>query len=104
MIDSTTSMGSEYTAGRSSAHDDENPGGDAPKILIYSAERCQWCVAAKRLLKSEAWEYEEVVVDLSPEGRDIVTQATGGSSLPQLIFDGAAVGEYRELVELIRSR
>ena len=36
------------------------------KVEIYTTASCSWCLAAKMLLKSRGFDYEEIRVDTDP--------------------------------------
>ncbi len=73
-------------------------------ITIVSSDNCPYCVAAKQLLESLGYEYnEKKVVMGSPELIEIV-QITGMMTVPQ-IFSGEIAREnliwgYTELTQL----
>lgn len=73
-------------------------------IHIVSSNVCPYCSAAKQLLTSLGYEYEETVVNMgSPELMEIV-QMTGQMTVPQIFAWNIAkenlIGGYDELTKL----
>src|SRR2546423_1567036 len=66
-----------------------------PRIRIYTTRWCGFCVRAKTLLESRGLPYEEVPLDDDPAFRQTVYEATGGWTVPQILFERAesAAGE-----------
>jgi GrxC family glutaredoxin len=69
-------------------------------IKMYTKDYCSFCFAAKRLLSKRGFSFEEV--NLSDEASKVkeMREATGGSTVPQIVIDGKAIGGYSELVEM----
>jgi len=74
-----------------------------PRIQIYTARWCGYCVRAKTLLDSRGLPYEEVALDDDPGFRQTVLEATGGWTVPQIVIDGRPIGGYTELRGLDRT-
>ena len=82
-----------------------------PRIRIYTTRWCGFCVRAKTLLESRGLPYEEVPLDNDPAFRQTVYEATGGWTVPQILFERAEraegtrwqpIGGYTELWRLDR--
>ncbi len=82
-----------------------------PRIRIYTTRWCGFCVRAKTLLESRGLPYEEVPLDDDPAFRQTVYEATGGWTVPQILFERAEsaegtrwqpIGGYTELRRLDR--
>ena len=82
-----------------------------PRIRIYTTRWCGFCVRAKTLLESRGLPYEEVPLDNDPAFRQTVYEATGGWTVPQILFERAesaegtrwqSIGGYTELWRLDR--
>ena len=72
-----------------------------PKIVIYTADYCSFCHAAKELLRSRGLEFQDIDVTNDDAEREKLAQRTGGrETVPQIFIDGKSIGGYRELVEL----
>lgn len=67
-------------------------------IKVYTSRYCGYCSAAKHLLASHGYEYEEI--DLQSD-RDLmieVMQKSGQRTVPQIFIGEHSVGGYRELL------
>lgn len=72
------------------------------KVIIYTSAYCPYCVRAKQLLDSKQASYQEI--DVSDRSlRPKMTELTGGTTVPQIIIDGQALGGCDELHTLERS-
>jgi glutaredoxin 3 len=74
----------------------------APRVVVYSASFCPFCVRAKGLLEARGIAYEEVDVAADPAVRARVMSQTGRRTVPQIFIDGAPIGGFEELVALDR--
>ena len=75
-----------------------------PRILVYKAERCAYCVRAIRFLR-EIKKVEVDVVDLTGDwdGRKQLMERSGQRTVPQIYIGETHVGGYDDLRELDRS-
>lgn len=60
-------------------------------------DHCGYCDAAKALLKSMSYTYEEINISDNYEERVKLVQKTGHRTLPQIFIDGTFIGGYSEL-------
>lgn len=67
-------------------------------VIVYTTERCSYCVRVKMLLKSREIDFEEVNVAGDPEAFVELAQKTGMMTLPQVVVGGILVGGYQETV------
>ena len=74
-----------------------------PRIRVYSARWCGYCVRAKALLDQRGIPYEEILMDDDPHFRQTLHELTGGWTLPQIVIDDEPIGGYTELWQLDRS-
>jgi glutaredoxin 3 len=74
-----------------------------PKVEIYTTGSCAYCVAAKMLLKSKGFDYQDIRVDNDPERFDEMLRRSQRRSVPQVFVDGEFLGGYEELAEAERS-
>jgi glutaredoxin 3 len=74
-----------------------------PRIRVYSARWCGYCVRAKALLEQRGIAYEEILMDDDPHFRQTLHDLTGGWTLPQIVIDDEPIGGYTELWQLDRS-
>ena len=71
------------------------------KIEMYSGPMCNYCEAAKRLLKRNNLEFNEIDIS-TKEGLidEMIKKSNGKRTIPQIFFDDYHVGGYQELREL----
>ena len=71
------------------------------KIEMYSGPMCNFCEAAKRLLKRNNLEFSEIDIS-TKEGLidEMIKKSNGKRTIPQIFFDNYHVGGYQELREL----
>ncbi len=68
-----------------------------PKILIYTAHRCGYCVMAKRLLDSKNVTYTEINVDEQAGMREEMMTRTRRRTVPQIYIGDFHVGGFDDL-------
>lgn len=70
-------------------------------VVIFTKEKCSFCVKAKELLDSKDFSYEEVSVgsDVSPKS---VRALTGRKTVPQIFIDGKFIGGSDELEDFLK--
>ena len=84
----------------------------AHKVMIFSLEWCDFCIALKRLLADLGVAYECIDVDAA-EHRDqgfgaevkrVLMHKTQSINLPQVYLGGTAVGGFAEVAELVQGQ
>lgn len=70
-------------------------------ITVYTRQLCGFCGAAKQLLTSQNYKYQEVSLDDEPELMEQVMQKSGQRTMPQIFVGDHSVGGFRELYKLI---
>ena len=71
------------------------------KITIYTGPVCNYCDAAKRLLKRNSLEFNEIDISSGPEVlNEMINKANGKRTIPQIFFDNEHIGGYVEIREL----
>ena len=71
------------------------------RVEIYSSKLCGFCYSAKRLLKSKQVDFTEIDVMFHPSQRDeMISRASGRTSVPQIFIDGSHIGGCDELYAL----
>ena len=82
----------------------------APRVEIYSAWNCPYCIRAKRLLRAKGVRFEVHQVWLllgwilpTTRYREMLRRAAGRDSVPQIFVDGRHVGGCDDLRELDRN-
>lgn len=73
------------------------------RVLVYTSDFCEECGRALALLSRRGIPFDEVNLSAAPELCCSLREVTGGSSVPQVVVDGIAVGGYADLVALDRS-
>jgi len=68
-----------------------------PKIIIYTAHRCGYCVMAKRLLDSKNVTYTEINVDEQAGMREEMMTRTRRRTVPQIYIGDFHVGGFDDL-------
>lgn len=70
-------------------------------VKMYTTAVCPYCIRAKQILKSRGVEQiEEVRVDMQPEERMKMMQATGRRTVPQIFVGDTHVGGCDDLMAL----
>ena len=71
------------------------------KITIYTGPVCNYCDAAKRLLKRNKLEFSEIDISSGPEVlNEMINKTNGKRTIPQIFFDNEHIGGYVEIREL----
>lgn len=74
------------------------------QVEIYTTRFCGFCVAAKRLLKQKAVDFNEIDVSVAPNKRaEMMQRANGGHTVPQIFIGGRHIGGCDELYQLERA-
>ena len=74
------------------------------KITIYTGPVCNYCDAAKRLLKRNNASFTEInIAEVDGALDEMLKKANGKRTIPQIFFDDHHVGGYTELRELEKS-
>lgn len=72
-----------------------------PKVVMYSTRFCPYCVRARMLLEKKGVEFTDIRVDSEPQYREeMMSRASGRSSVPQIFIDDEHVGGCDDLYEL----
>ena len=70
-------------------------------IRMYTTATCPYCIRAKQLLKARGVEaIDEIRVDLNPDERTKMMEATGQRTVPQIFIGATHVGGCDDLVAL----
>jgi glutaredoxin 3 len=77
---------------------------DAPRVVIYTADLCGFCSAARRLLAQKGVAFEEIDTTGQPSVRaQLVAKAGGRTSVPQIWIGDVHVGGCDDLYALDRA-
>lgn len=66
------------------------------KVVVYTTDRCAFCVRVKMLLEARDIAFEEINISGDPTAFVDLAQRTGMMTLPQVMIDGRLVGGYQE--------
>lgn len=70
-------------------------------VKMYTTATCPYCIRAKALLAQRGVTgIDEIRVDLDPSQRDLMAQATGRRTVPQIFIGNTHVGGCDDLVAL----
>jgi glutaredoxin 3 len=75
-----------------------------PEILIYTADRCPYCVMAKRLLDKKQATYTEINVDAKTGMREELMLKTKRRTVPQIYIGDLHVGGFDDLYALEQAK
>jgi len=67
-------------------------------IKIYTSRYCAYCSAAKNLLQSRDYEYEEINMEGDQELMLEIMQKSGQRTVPQIFVGEKSIGGYQELL------
>ena len=68
------------------------------KITIYTGPVCNYCDAAKRLLKRNNVSYSEInIADVDGALDEMLKKTNGKRTIPQIFFDDQHFGGYDEV-------
>ena len=73
---------------------------DKPRVVIYGSQTCNYCTAARMLLKKKGADYEDVLVNTNPALREEMERLTGSRSVPQIMIGDRAIGGFDDLYAL----
>ena len=67
-------------------------------VTVYTGPRCNFCDAAKRLLKRNNITFNEINIALDDGKREeMLNKSNGRKTIPQIFFNELHVGGYEEL-------
>ena len=67
-------------------------------VTVYMGPRCNFCDAAKRLLKRNNIPYNEINIALDESKREeMLKKSNGKRTIPQIFFNELHIGGYEEL-------
>ena len=70
-------------------------------VKMYTTAVCPYCIRAKQILKARGVEkIDEIRIDVEPDERAKMMQATGRRTVPQIFIGDTHVGGCDELVAL----
>lgn len=72
-------------------------------ITVYTKNLCSFCSAAKQLLKSRNFPFDEVNMEGDTELMMKVTKESGQRTVPQIFVGDVSIGGYQELSAAVAS-
>ena len=67
-------------------------------VTIYTGPMCNYCEAAKRLLKRNNATYNEInIAKVEGAMDEMISKANGKRTIPQIFFDDQHIGCYDEV-------
>jgi glutaredoxin 3 len=72
-------------------------------IVMYSGERCYYCVRARDLLERKGVAYREIKVDVSPEQRAEMERRSKRRTIPQIFINELHIGGFDDMAALDRA-
>ena len=68
------------------------------KVTIYTGPLCNYCEAAKRLLKRNNANYDEIDISKVEGAMDeMIKKANGKRTIPQIFFEDRHIGGYDDV-------
>ena len=68
-----------------------------PDVVMFTADHCAFCSAAKRFLQRKGTGVQEINVTGVAGARDVLRRMTGSATVPQIFIGDVHVGGYEEL-------
>ena len=65
-------------------------------FVIYTQDRCNFCIKTKILLDSKGEPYEEININENPDAKEKIKKL-GFKTVPQIWLDEEHIGGYEEL-------
>ncbi|MDF1764833.1 MAG: glutaredoxin domain-containing protein [Gammaproteobacteria bacterium] len=72
-------------------------------VTVYTKNLCSFCSAAKQLLKSKNFPFDEVNMEGDQELMIKIMKQSGQRTVPQIFVGDVSVGGYRELTAAMAS-
>ncbi|MEK7066031.1 MAG: glutaredoxin domain-containing protein [Patescibacteria group bacterium] len=69
------------------------------KVLIYTAQNCSYCRAAKDLLKARGVEFEEILLESDQQWDELIARS-GMKTVPQIFYNDSLIGGFTDLASL----
>ncbi|MEE9166188.1 MAG: glutaredoxin domain-containing protein [Candidatus Neomarinimicrobiota bacterium] len=69
-------------------------------VRIYTTSWCSYCINAKRLLRENGIEFQEIDIEQAGISRKDLEKLTGRMTVPQIVVGDRPVGGYDDLLIL----
>ena len=73
------------------------------RVTVYTTEPCGYCRTAKALLQRRGIPFDAINLAKDAAGRAELGSKTGMMTFPQVIIDGAPLGDFQELAAADRA-
>ncbi len=73
------------------------------EVVVYTADPCPYCSAAKALLSQRGVAYREVEISYDGTDWEDLQAITGMRTVPQIFFGERVIGGHQDLVALDRN-
>lgn len=70
------------------------------RVIMYTAPWCGYCAAARKLLQSKNIEFEDINVGMDADLRQVMTDKSGGTTVPQIFINDEPIGGYSDMAAL----
>jgi ribonucleoside-diphosphate reductase alpha chain/ribonucleoside-diphosphate reductase subunit M1 len=81
----------------------ETPSSFGDSILVYTKEKCDWCILLKALLRRKNIKYDEVVLETEEQIAEFKEQWKV-KTVPQLVDSGKLIGGFTEVMNILRNK
>jgi glutaredoxin 3 len=72
------------------------------KIVIYTQALCEYCIAAKKLLRHKGVTFTEINVTMNVAKRREMIDRCGQNTVPQIFINDHHIGGYDDMAKLDR--
>ena len=69
-------------------------------VTMYTTPWCGYCAAARKLLQSKNIEFEDINVGMDADLRQVMTDKSGGTTVPQIFINDEPIGGYSDMAAL----
>jgi glutaredoxin 3 len=69
---------------------------------MYTQALCEYCIAAKKLLRNKSVDFTEINVTMNAAKRREMIERSGQNTVPQIFINNHHIGGYDNMAELDR--
>lgn len=73
------------------------PDPSASHVIVFASPVCDYCAAARRLLRNKGADFIEINVAANPERQQEMIRLSGRQTVPQVFVGGQHIGGFTEL-------
>lgn len=74
------------------------------KVIIYSKDKCKYCVDAKNFFIFKDTPYIDIDITWDKELHQKLSQETGQTTVPYIFINGKFIGGYQQLIDLEKNK